>query len=61
VSSRNKPDIEARLRLDNVQTRLSLEINEEHVSCAIEMFIDFKVSKLSLITDDGVLQETVRG
>jgi hypothetical protein len=61
VSSRNKPDIEARLRLDDMQTRLSLELNEEHVSRTIEMFIDFKVSKLPLITDDSVLQETVRG
>jgi hypothetical protein len=61
VSSRNKPDIESRLRLDDVQIRLSLELNEEHVSHAIEMFIDFKVSKLPLITDDSALQETVRG
>jgi hypothetical protein len=61
VSSRNEPDIEARLRLDDVQTRLNLELNEEHVSRAIEMFINFKVSKLPLITDDSALQETVRG
>jgi hypothetical protein len=61
VSSRNKPDIEARLRLDDTQMRLSLELNEEHVSRAIKMFIDFKVSKLSLIMDDSALQETVRG
>jgi hypothetical protein len=60
VSSRNKPDIEARLRLDDVQMRLSLELNEETVSRAIEMFIDFKVFKLPLITDDSALQETVR-
>ena len=60
VSSRNNPDIEARLRLDDLQMRLSLELNEEHVSRAIEMFIDFKVSKLPLITDDSVLQERVR-
>ncbi|PMD55345.1 beta transducin-like protein HET-D2Y [Hyaloscypha bicolor E] len=60
VSSRNKPDIEARLRLDDVQMRLSLELNKEHVSRAIEMFIDFKVSKLPLITDDSALKETVR-
>jgi NACHT domain len=61
VSSRNEPDIEARLRLDNAQMRLSLELNEEHVSRAVEMFIDFKVFKLPLITDDSALQETVRG
>jgi hypothetical protein len=61
ISSRNEPDIEARLRLDNAQMRLSLELNEEHVSHAVEMFIDFKVSKLPLLTDDSTLQETVRG
>jgi hypothetical protein len=61
VSSRNEPDIEARLRPDNAQIRLSLELNKERVSRAIEMFIDFKVSKLPLITDDSALQEIVRG
>jgi hypothetical protein len=61
VSSRNKPDIESRLRLDSVQMRLSLELNGEHVSRAVEMFIDYKVSKLPLITDDSALQEIVRG
>ncbi|KAH8591892.1 quinon protein alcohol dehydrogenase-like superfamily [Bisporella sp. PMI_857] len=61
VSSRNEPNIEARLRLDYTQTRLSLELNEEHVSRAVQLFIDFKVSKLRLIEDDGELQETVRG
>jgi hypothetical protein len=61
ISSRNEPDIETRLRLDNAQMRLSLELNEEHVSHAVEMFIDFKVSKLPLLTDDSALRETVRG
>ncbi|KAH6661768.1 hypothetical protein B0J14DRAFT_496760 [Halenospora varia] len=61
VSSRNKSDIEARLRLNNAQIRLSLELNEEHVSRAVEMFIDFKVSQLPFIIDDRALQETVRG
>jgi hypothetical protein len=61
VSSRNKPDIEARLRLNNAQMILSLELNSEHVSRAVELFIDYKVSKLPLIMDDSALQETVRG
>ncbi|CAG8980239.1 hypothetical protein HYALB_00009821 [Hymenoscyphus albidus] len=61
VSSRNEPNIEARLRLDHTQTRLSLELNKEHVSRAVQLFIDFKVSKLRLIEDDGELQETIRG
>ena len=54
VSSRNEPNIEARLRVDNTQ-RLSLELNEEYVSRAVQMFIDFKVSKLRLIEDDSKL------
>jgi hypothetical protein len=61
VSSRNKPDIEARLRLNNAQMILSLELNSEHVFRAVELFIDYKVSKLPLIMDDSALQETVRG
>jgi nucleoside-triphosphatase THEP1 len=61
VSSRNQPDIESWLRLDDVEMRLSLELNEEHVSRAVEMFINLKVPKLPLITHDSALQETVRG
>jgi len=62
VSSRNKPDIEARLRLDHTQImRLSLELNEKHISRAIEIFIDFRVSRLPLINDESALQEKVRG
>jgi hypothetical protein len=61
MSSRNEPDIEARLRPDNVQMKLSLDLNEEYVSHAVEMFIDSKVSKLLLLTDDSALQETVPG
>jgi hypothetical protein len=53
VSSRNKPDIEALLRLDNAQMILNLELNSEHVSHAIELFIDYKVSKLTLIKSSG--------
>ena len=60
VSSRNEPNIEVRLRLDHTQTRLSLELNEEHVSRAVQVFIDFRVAKLRLIEDDSELQKTVR-
>jgi hypothetical protein len=61
VSSRNEPNIEARLRVNDTQMRLCLELNEDHVSRAVQMFIDFKVSKLRLIEDDSKLQEIVRG
>ncbi|RDL39892.1 uncharacterized protein BP5553_04232 [Venustampulla echinocandica] len=60
VSSCNKPDIEAQLRLNDTQVRLSLELNSAHVSRAVKMFIDFKVSQLPFIVDDSTLQEQVR-
>jgi len=40
---------------------LSLELNEEHVSRAVEMFIILKVLKLPLISHNSALQQTVRG
>ncbi|KAH7418866.1 NACHT domain-containing protein [Cadophora sp. MPI-SDFR-AT-0126] len=61
VSSRNQPDIESRLRLNDTQMRLRLELNEERVSRAVELFVNLKVSQLPLIADDSALQETVRG
>ncbi|KAG4433647.1 hypothetical protein IFR05_010867 [Cadophora sp. M221] len=60
VSSRNEPNIEAWLRLDQTQTRFSLELNEEHVSRAVQVFIDVKVANLRLIKDNSELQKTVR-
>lgn len=60
VTSRNQPNIEARLRVDDTQMSLSLELNEEHVSRAVQVFIDFRVSKLRLIKDDGEPQDIVR-
>jgi hypothetical protein len=59
VSSRNKPDIEERLRLCNKQM-LSLELNTKQVSHAVEMFINFKVSQLTKIKDNSTLREQVR-
>ena len=55
VSSHNQPDIKSRLRLDDIKMRLSLELNKEHVSRAVELFINLKVSKLPLIADDSAL------
>jgi hypothetical protein len=44
----------------DAQMRLSLELNTEHVSRAVEMFVDYKVSRLALIEHDSTLQEKVR-
>ena len=46
VSSRNMPDIEERLRTANSRARISLELNALHISRAVKVFIDFKVSEL---------------
>jgi hypothetical protein len=59
VSSRNKPDIEAELKPNDAQ-RLSLELNAEHVSRAVEKFINHKVSELASIEHDRALQDKIR-
>ncbi|PWI65088.1 hypothetical protein PCL_07387 [Purpureocillium lilacinum] len=59
VSSRNRPDIEHELKPNNTQTRLSLELkaNAEHVSHAVRVFINEKVSQLQSLQDDDELRE----
>jgi hypothetical protein len=59
VSSRNKLNIEALLRLDNSQ-RLSLELHAEHVSHAVDLYIDHKVSQLPSVKQDSELQAKIR-
>jgi hypothetical protein len=61
VSSRNKHDIEARLQLNDGHTNLSLELNAEHVSQAVNVYIDHKVSQLTRLKQyDSMLQDQVR-
>ncbi|KAM6504757.1 hypothetical protein FSOLCH5_015252 [Fusarium solani] len=62
VSSRNRRDIEQQLKLDDSQTRLSLELkaNAEHVSHAVGVYIDDKVSQLESLQDDDALRDQVR-
>ncbi|KAN0085480.1 hypothetical protein V8E54_001947 [Elaphomyces granulatus] len=60
VSSRNRYDIEQRLGIDNSHTRLSLELNADHISHAVDMYVDYKVSQLISLQDDKALQEQVR-
>jgi hypothetical protein len=59
VSSRNQPQIETGLRPNDAQ-RLSLELNSEHVSRAVELFIHYKVSQLEFIEQEPALQEKVQ-
>lgn len=47
VSSRNWPKIEERLRLAEQKVKLSLELNAESISSAVNFYIDKKVHQLS--------------
>ncbi|KAH8662952.1 WD40-repeat-containing domain protein [Tricladium varicosporioides] len=60
LSSRNRLDIEQKLR--DVQMRLSLELkgNAEQVSYSIDMYINDKLSHLESLKDDDNLRDQVR-
>jgi hypothetical protein len=60
VSSRNRPDIDKQLALGDAHVRLSLELNAEHVSHAVDVYIDHKVSQITSIERDEALQGQVR-
>ncbi|KAI9853698.1 MAG: hypothetical protein M1813_001837 [Trichoglossum hirsutum] len=47
VASRNRPDIEERLRPDSFLLKISLELNPFHISRAVDVFINIKVSELA--------------
>jgi hypothetical protein len=60
VSSRNRPDIEQRLWQCDGPLILSLELNAAHVSSAVNIYIDHKVSELALLKQyDSTLQHQV--
>jgi hypothetical protein len=60
VSSRNRYDIEQWLGLDDSHTRLSLELNADHISHAVDVYVDYKVSQLVSLRNDKALQDQVR-
>ena len=47
VASRNRPDIEERLKSDGLRLKINLELNSFHISRAVNSFIDFKVQELA--------------
>jgi hypothetical protein len=47
VASRNRPDIEERLRPDRLLLKINLELNASHISCVVNVFIDIKVLELA--------------
>ena len=64
VSSRNRHDIERQLKLNDSQARLSLELKEnaEHVSHAVDVYIEKKISELEYLEDedDDALRDQIR-
>lgn len=60
VSSRNRNDVEQTLGRDDHYTRLSLELNADHILRAVEVYIDHKISQIIAIRRNKVLQEQVR-
>src|SRR6202046_1916896 len=60
VSSRNRYDIEQWLGLGDSHTRLSLELNADHIFHAVDVSVDYKGSQLVSLRNDKVLQDQVR-
>ncbi|KAK4166938.1 WD40-repeat-containing domain protein [Cladorrhinum sp. PSN259] len=60
VSSRYRMDIEQRLKLNSARRRLSLELNEDRLSKAVDIYIDRRVSELEAIKDDGPLKQQIK-
>ena len=60
VSSRDRPDIDRQLALGDAHVKLSLELNAEHVSHAVDVYIDHKVSQITSMDRDEALKDQVR-
>ncbi|KAL4816118.1 hypothetical protein BDW67DRAFT_191053 [Aspergillus spinulosporus] len=60
VSSRNMGYIKQLLDLDHEANKLSLELNAEHISRAIDTYINHKVLQLRILKNDQELREQVR-
>ncbi|KAJ5295676.1 Pfs NACHT and WD domain protein [Penicillium antarcticum] len=60
VSSRNRGDIEHFLHGGYESSKLSLELNAPHISCAVETYINYGISQLGLLKHDKTLEEHVR-
>ncbi|GKT52382.1 vegetative incompatibility protein HET-E-1 [Colletotrichum spaethianum] len=62
VSSRNRHDIEDKLRPTETQTRLVLELKEnaQHVSWAVDTYISQCISELMQLQGDKTLQDQLR-
>lgn len=60
LTSRNRVDIDENLALDSPEANLSLEVNSEAVSQAIENYIIYKVAQVSSLRSDPTQQAKIR-
>lgn len=60
VSSRYQDEIEQMLGANDLYTRLSLELNADHISHAVNVYIDYKVSELISLKRDKTLRKQVK-
>ncbi|KAL4748253.1 hypothetical protein BDW72DRAFT_156673 [Aspergillus terricola var. indicus] len=60
VSGRNRDDIEQELEFGFEETKLSLELNANHISDAVATYIDHRVSQLKALQRNGVLFKQVK-
>ena len=61
VTSRNRQDIEERLRPDGLRIKISLELNATHISRSVDSFINFKIQELAALKGyDKNLREKVK-
>ncbi|KAK4139671.1 uncharacterized protein C8A04DRAFT_40548 [Dichotomopilus funicola] len=60
LTSRNRVDIEENLALESSEAKLSLELNSEAVSQAIENYIDYKVARVSSLRSSPAQQAEIR-
>ncbi len=60
VSSRNRDDIEQEIDFGNEETKLSLELNANHISDAVAAYIDHKVSRLKSLQRNGTILQRVK-
>jgi hypothetical protein len=59
VSSRNQNDIEQLLSFNGSHIRISLELNATHISHAVNVYIEDKISQLIALCHNKLLQEKV--
>ncbi|KAL4736902.1 hypothetical protein BDV11DRAFT_192895 [Aspergillus similis] len=60
VSSRNRDDIEQELEFGSEEAKLSLELNENHISDAVVAYINYRVSWSKALQRNGILLEQVK-